>query len=31
MYRVNEVRYLGIIIDKLCWKPHINCKRDKLA
>ena len=31
VHRVNEVRYLGIIIDdKLCWKPHINCIRDKL-
>ena len=32
VHRVNEVHYLGIIIDdKLCWKPHINCIRDKLA
>ena len=30
--RVNEIRYLGIIIDDhLCWKSHINCVRDKVA
>ena len=30
--RVNEIRYLGIIIhDHLCWKSHINCVRDKVA
>jgi hypothetical protein len=32
VHRVSEIRYLGIIIDeKLCWKSHINCVRDKLA
>ena len=30
--RVNEIRYLGIIIDDhLCWKSHINCVRDKVV
>ena len=30
--RVNEIPYLGIIIDDhLCWKSHINCVRDKVA
>jgi hypothetical protein len=30
--RVNEVRYLGVVIDdKLCWKSHIDYVRDKVA
>ena len=30
--RVNEIRYLGIIIDDhLCWKSQINCVHDKVA
>ena len=29
--RVSEIKFLGIIIDNLCWKPHINYIKPKIS